>query len=133
MKTARESGLEKVPVIALPYDDAKARTYMLAGNRLQEEMSLDFAPLADLLLDLDQAGVDLDLTGFTLFRDLETGQVDAADPLEIKTAYDAVFADHQRRLRNGTTRYGIEFHSVEVSENWEDNLASLLRMRSRRT
>jgi uncharacterized protein (DUF58 family) len=76
---------------------------------------------------------ELDLTGFTLFRDLETGQVDPADPLEIKTAYKDVFAEHQRRLREGTARYEIEFHSVEVSENWEDNLANLLRLRSRRT
>ncbi len=73
----------------------------------------------------------LDLTGFTLFRDLETDQVDPADPLEIRTAYEEVFAAHQRRLRNGTNRYGIEFHSVEVAENWEDLLANLLRIRTR--
>lgn len=64
LKAAKKAKAKRVPVIYLDPDDAKAKAYGLADNRLQEETSWDFAPLADLLLDLDQLNVDLDFTGF---------------------------------------------------------------------
>jgi uncharacterized protein (DUF58 family) len=72
---------------------------------------------------------ELPFAGFTVFRDLEDGGLDAADPMEIRSAYRAVFAAHTERLRRGAARHGIEFHSLPVSEEWDLVLARLLRER----
>jgi len=73
---------------------------------------------------------DLLFTGFTLFRDLETGQVDPADPVEIREAYREVVQEHGHELRSGTARFGIEFRELTVTENWDMVLAALLHERS---
>jgi len=78
----------------------------------------------------DPAEMDLPFAGFTLFRDLETGQVDAADPIEIRSAYQDVFLTHVEQLRHGTSASGIEFHSLPVSSDWDVVLARLLRERA---
>lgn len=72
---------------------------------------------------------DLDFTGFTLFRDLETGQVDAADPLEIRQAYREVVDEHFQALKSGMASFGVEFHSLSVTENWDRVLTALLHER----
>jgi len=72
---------------------------------------------------------DLDFTGFTLFRDLETGQIDPADPAEIRGSYREVVADHHDQLKSGAARFGIEFHQLTVVENWDAVLAALLHER----
>ncbi|MBI2194934.1 MAG: DUF58 domain-containing protein [Planctomycetes bacterium] len=77
-----------------------------------------------------EAEKDLDFTGFTLFRDLETGAVDAADPLEIRQAYRDVVEEHGQALRTGTARFAVEFHSMAVTENWDQVIAALLHERS---
>lgn len=64
LKAARKAGLENVPVIYLDFDDAKAKAYTIADNRLQEETEWDFSKLADLILDLDHLNFDMELTGF---------------------------------------------------------------------
>ena len=74
---------------------------------------------------------DLDFTGFTLFRDLETGQLDAADPLEIRNAYQEVVQEHQHSLKTGTEKFGVEYHQLTVTENWDALLAALLHERQR--
>ena len=79
----------------------------------------------------DPAEAELPFAGFTLFRDLEGQGLDAADPLEIRRAYRDVFAEHIRRVRDGTSRFGIEFHSTPVSTDWDGVLAGLLRERLR--
>ena len=64
LKAAKGLGIEEVPVIYLNLDDAKAKAYTVADNRLQQESEWEFSVLADLLLELDGIGVDLPATGF---------------------------------------------------------------------
>jgi uncharacterized protein (DUF58 family) len=75
------------------------------------------------------AELELPFPGFTLFRDLETGQLDTADAVEIRQAYQAVFAAHRATLKSGSRRFGTEFHSLPVSQDWDLVLAGLLRRR----
>jgi uncharacterized protein (DUF58 family) len=77
----------------------------------------------------DPSETDLDFVGFTQFLDLETQRVDAADPMEIRQAYREVFRTHQRRLRDGLLRAGIQFHPLPVCEAWETTLADIVRSR----
>src|SRR5690554_729746 len=64
LKAALAAGLSEVPVIFLNFDDATAKAYNIADNKLAELAEWDFAPLADLLLKLDHVNFDLALTGF---------------------------------------------------------------------
>lgn len=64
LKAAQAAGLTEVPVVWLDVDDVTAKAYNLADNRLQQESEWDFAPLADLLQELDTGAIDLTLTGF---------------------------------------------------------------------
>jgi len=80
----------------------------------------------------DRTERDLPFPGFTLFRDLETGQVDAADAMEIRRAYRDVFDAHIRRLADGAAKFGIELHSLSVQPDWDLVLARLLRERAGR-
>ena len=79
----------------------------------------------------DPAEAELPFAGFTLFRDLEGEGLDAVDPLEIRRAYRDVFAEHTLRIKEGTSRFGTEFHSIPVSTDWDEVLAGLLRERLR--
>ena len=78
----------------------------------------------------DPAETDLEFAGFTQFRDLENGQLDATDPAEIRRAYQEVFRSHQGTLRDGLARFGVAFHPLPVQENWDEALAAVLRTRS---
>lgn len=80
----------------------------------------------------DPAESDLPFAGFTLFRDLEDGQIDPADPLEIRDAYRHVVREHLRALREGAARHAVEFHPLVTSNDWDITLATLLRQRERR-
>ena len=53
----------------------------------------------------------------------------AADAVEIRRAYADVFRTHVRRLRDGASRYGIEFHSLATQPEWDRVLAQLLHER----
>lgn len=64
LKAAKAAGLTEVPVVWLDMDDVTAKAYSIADNRLQDEAEWDFAPLADLLAELDTGAFDLTLTGF---------------------------------------------------------------------
>lgn len=64
LKAAQAAGLVEVPVIFLDMDDATAKAYNIADNKLNEDSEWDFEPLADLLLELDHVNFDLALTGF---------------------------------------------------------------------
>ena len=81
----------------------------------------------------DPGEQDLAFSGFTLFRDLETGQIDAVDPPAVREAYRDVFRDHVHRLGQGTRRFGIEFHSLATSPDWDVVLAELLHARAARS
>jgi uncharacterized protein (DUF58 family) len=72
---------------------------------------------------------DLEFSGFTLFRDLETGRTDGADPAEIRAAYRDVVREHRLALHNGTARHGIEFRELPVTADWDAALAALLHAR----
>ncbi|MDA0839415.1 MAG: DUF58 domain-containing protein [Planctomycetota bacterium] len=74
---------------------------------------------------------ELTQTSFTLYRDMETGQMDGADPLEIRDAYRDVAFEHGRKLSDGATRLGIEYHQLTVTEDWDRVLALLLHKRAR--
>ena len=78
----------------------------------------------------DNSETDLDFIGFTQFRDLETNQVDPADPAEIRQAYRQVFVAHQQRLRDGLLRAGVEFYPLPVVAEWDLALANILRRRA---
>jgi uncharacterized protein (DUF58 family) len=78
----------------------------------------------------DPAEADLPYTGFTLFRDVETGQIDAADPKEIRAAYQKVFHQHTRELKSIALSYGVEFRPLPVTDNWETAMAQLLHERA---
>lgn len=79
----------------------------------------------------DPAEADLPYSGYTLFRDVETGSIDPADPKEICSAYLEVFHRHLRDLKAISASYGIEFHSLPVTEDWEVAIAQLLHERAR--
>ena len=74
---------------------------------------------------------DLEYNGFTLFRDLENGRTDAADPAEIRAAYREVVREHHHALQNGTATHGIDFRELPVSAEWDAALATLLHGRHR--
>ncbi|HWE03647.1 MAG TPA: DUF58 domain-containing protein [Tepidisphaeraceae bacterium] len=78
----------------------------------------------------DPAEADLPYNGFTLFRDVETGRIDPADPQEIRTAYLEAFRRHARELKSTAMSYGVEFHPLPVTANWESALAQLLHERA---
>ena len=78
----------------------------------------------------DPAESELPFAGFTLFRDLENGQIDPADPQEVRAAYTEVFRKHTRDLKTLTPSYGIEFHPLPVTADWEAALAQLLHERA---
>lgn len=63
LRAAREAGITEVPVIYLDFDDAKAKAYALADNRIAEETEWDEALLEGLLREID-GQIDLSLTGF---------------------------------------------------------------------
>lgn len=80
----------------------------------------------------DPSETDLAFPGFTLFRDLETGQIDAADAMQIRQAYREVFQSHAQALRDGLASHGVEFYPFPVTEEWDLALARLLRKRAAR-
>ena len=80
---ARKIGLEQVPCIRLDYlTEAQRRAYVIADNKLAMNAGWDDEMLRLELLDLQDAGFDLDLTGF------DAGEIEAllsgadAEPLD---------------------------------------------------
>lgn len=78
----------------------------------------------------DPSETDLAFSGFTQFVDLETKQIDAADPMEIRRAYQDVWTEHADKLERGFARFGIDFCPLPVQPNWDATLARLLRERA---
>lgn len=64
LKAAKAAGLLEVPVIYLDMDDSTAKAYNIADNRLAEETDWVVESLRDLLVELEDGGIDLSLTGF---------------------------------------------------------------------
>lgn len=65
LKAAIGRGMTEVPVIYLDLDPTDAKAYMLADNKLTENVEWDGLKLAEIFAELDQLNVDLDLTGFS--------------------------------------------------------------------
>jgi len=80
----------------------------------------------------DPAEADLPYNGYTLFRDVENGQIDPADPKEIRSAYREVFRRHTRDLKSIAMSYGVEFHAIAVTDDWDTAMAQLLHERATR-
>jgi DNA modification methylase len=78
MMAAAKAGWSEVPVIELALDDKQADAYTIADNRLAEKSKWDMPKLKDLLINLDDGGFDISLTGFDA-NDLE--KMMAADGL----------------------------------------------------
>jgi ParB-like chromosome segregation protein Spo0J len=80
LRAAILAGLAEVPVVFLPLDDAKARAYTIADNRLAQESEWDFGELRGLLEELE--GIDMNLLGFDedeVVRALGFSEADATD------------------------------------------------------
>lgn len=66
LKAAKMAGMADVPVIILPFEDEMtAHAYNVADNRLGELSEWDLPKLKDLLGELDNGGLDIELTGFS--------------------------------------------------------------------
>ena len=67
LAAALKLGLKKVPVIELSHlSEEQKRAYILADNKIALNAGWDLDLLRTELLDLKEAGFDLDLTGFSL-------------------------------------------------------------------
>jgi DNA modification methylase len=63
VKAAKELGLEAVPVVGVNLDDGEEKALNVALNKISGEWDLDL--LRGVLEDVQAAGLDLSLTGFT--------------------------------------------------------------------
>ena len=63
VKAAEGAGVEQLPVVYVDLDEAQEKQLNIALNRISGEFDVD--KLGDLLKELNLAGADLDLTGFT--------------------------------------------------------------------
>jgi ParB-like chromosome segregation protein Spo0J len=67
LDAAKKLGLAEVPVIVLAHlSEAQRKAYVIADNKLSLSAGWDMDMLRLELADLDAAGFDLDLTGFTV-------------------------------------------------------------------
>jgi DNA modification methylase len=84
VKAAEAQGIETLPVVYVDLDEAAEKQLNLALNRISGEFDVD--KLADILRELEVAGAELDLTGFTtteiddLIRGMETPEEGLTDP-----------------------------------------------------
>ncbi len=81
VKAAQAEGIEELPVVYVDLDDPSEKQLNLALNRIHGEW--DIEKLEDLLKELEGAGADLDLTGFTEVEidDLLRGEDEPIDGL----------------------------------------------------
>ncbi|MBZ5640599.1 MAG: DNA modification methylase [Acidobacteriia bacterium] len=87
VKAALAEGIETLPVVYVDLDDPSEKQLNLALNRIHGEWDVD--KLAEVLAELEMAGADLDLTGFTEveIEDLLRG---SDEPIDGLTDPDAV-------------------------------------------
>jgi len=84
VKAAIGAGIEKLPVVHVDLDETQEKSLNIALNRISGEFDVD--KLSELLKELDVAGMDLDLTGFTqtelddLLGGMETADEGLTDP-----------------------------------------------------
>jgi len=64
LEAARKLGMDRVPVISLPFGGCSAEAYMLADNRIAFDGGWDEAKLRLILESLSEKDIDLSLTGF---------------------------------------------------------------------
>ncbi len=65
LKAAKKVGIEKIPIIRLPFSGRKAEAYLVADNKLQDLTEWDFPKLADLLTELDTGDFDMEIVGYS--------------------------------------------------------------------
>jgi len=110
VKAAEANGIETLPVVHVDLDETQERQLNLALNRISGEF--DVEKLAELLKELESAGAELDLTGFTpaeiddMIRGLESPEQGLTDadaipaPLEEPATQpgDLIFLGRHRLL-----------------------------------
>ena len=86
VKALQELGEKTVPVIYLDMSDIDSKAYMIADNKLTENVMWDYPKLTDLFLELDEANVNMDLTGFDegeIQQLLTPDEVEESEPGEL--------------------------------------------------
>src|SRR5882672_11573531 len=63
VKAAEAEGIDTLPVVYVDLDDPSEKQLNLALNRISGEFDVD--KLQDVLADLQRAGADMEMTGFT--------------------------------------------------------------------
>lgn len=118
---AKKLGLEKVPCVYIEgLTDEQRRAYILADNRLGELGEWDFGKVQEELEALDEAGFDIDLTGF----ELEGVEVEDEDEERYTTAINipqyepTLGADLEQCV--DTKRYDELLEEIEASGVSED-------------
>ena len=79
---AQRLGLEVVPVVYVDgLSEAQVRAFAIADNRIAEKAGWNEQILATEIIELDEAGIKLDVTGFSISeRDIILQQVQEASP-----------------------------------------------------
>jgi len=91
LKAAQQMNLAQVPVIFLDMPYEKAIAYVVADNRLAELAKWDEQMLLPLLDEIKLAGIDVELTGFTLQDISLMGKKDVEeDDFDARAAADAI-------------------------------------------
>ncbi len=81
-KAAKALGMTQVPVRFLPLDEDQAAALALADNRLTEITPWDDEALADVMREIEAAGVDMDGLGWTS-EELEALMGAIVEPLDV--------------------------------------------------
>lgn len=111
---AKAEGIDEVPCVLVEHlTDAQRRAYILADNRLAELSGWDEEMRAAELGDIRDAGLDLDITGFT-DADLELEQV---------PEYDFTDFDEENAKMEGLEEATI---SVIVPKKYKEQVESYL-------
>ena len=95
LKAAQKANVKKIPVIVLPLTGAKAKAYLIADNKLQEETTWDNTILRNLLMTIDTGEIDMELTGFSSkeIEALITGVSEASeDAIAVSGEQEGAFA-----------------------------------------
>ena len=77
----------------------------------------------------DELEQELDYIDFTRFRDLETAEVTAIDPLLIRDEYRRQFDLHQREMKTECLKHGVDHVLLPVSDDFDKVMGDYLQRR----
>lgn len=113
---AKSLGMETVPVVELTHlDEAQRKAYILADNKLALNAGWDFDILRDEIAELDDAGFDLSLIGFSetelssIAGDVPEGESDSelSAGMEYRVVVDCRDEAQQTELLDRFDREGL--------------------------